>query len=117
MEGPLEAGVSRTDGDTQEVDFFSPQALLEAFRAMSEGSGHPAQEPARRPCSTSPNVVVTSTLPLGGAAPSMLPAGTGGDMQVVDVSASESLLASYRASSAEQTRCGRLLAPDPNVRV
>ena len=89
MEGPLEAGMSRTDGDTQEVDFFSPQALLEAFRAMSEGSGHPAQEPARRPCSTSPNVVVTSTL--GGAAPSMLPAGTGGDMQVVDVSASESL--------------------------
>ena len=102
MEGPLGVGMPRTEGDTQEVDFFSPQALLESYRAMSEDSVHSAQEAAHRPCSTSPNVVVTSTL--GGAAPSMLPAGTGGDMQVENVSASESVLTSYRAPSAEQTR-------------
>ena len=40
MEGPLGVGIPRTEGDTQEVDFFSPQALLESYRAMSEDSVH-----------------------------------------------------------------------------
>ena len=40
MEGPLGVGMPRTEGDTQEVDFFSPQALLESYRAMSEDSVH-----------------------------------------------------------------------------
>ena len=51
MEGPLGVGMPRTEGDTQEVDFFSPQALLESYRAMSEDSVHSAQEAAHRPCS------------------------------------------------------------------